>query len=175
MPDITWHQWSIWGQDSWKATRKLTLNLGLRADHMGQWYDTDRWSAGLGPSAYDNGASPARQHRSQWHQIDSSIPNSGWKSHLFFYNPRLGAAYDVFGTGRTVVRAGFGTYRYQVSANDASAAMNGPLGSFDFNTFSTGTEWLLWLWIQGGAVCTALTGPGNSNCAKTEQIASRRA
>ncbi len=28
-----WHQWSIWAQDSWKATRKLTVNFGLRADH----------------------------------------------------------------------------------------------------------------------------------------------
>ena len=53
---------------------------------------------------------------------------------MFIYNPRLGFAYDVFGTGRTVVRAGFGTYRYQVSSNDASGAMVGPLGSFDYNT-----------------------------------------
>ena len=33
--------------------------------------------------------------------------------------------------------AGFGTYRYQVSSNDASKAMNGPLGSFDYNTSGT--------------------------------------
>ena len=48
VPDIIWHQWSIWAQDSWKASRKLTLNLGLRADHMGQWYDKLGWNPGLG-------------------------------------------------------------------------------------------------------------------------------
>jgi hypothetical protein len=53
---------------------------------------------------------------------------------LFFYDPRVGAAYDVFGTGKTVLRLGFGTYRYQVSSNDSSAAMNGPLGSYNFGT-----------------------------------------
>jgi len=171
VPDITWHQWSIWGQDSWKATRKLTLNLGLRADHMGQWYDQIGGVQVWVPSAYDNGGSPAPNTGLKWHQNDSSIPNSGWKSHLFEYNPRVGAAYDVFGTGRTVVRVGFGTYRYQVSSNDASAAMNGPLGSFDFNESGTGLNGFYGYNVASGAVCTALTGPGNANCAKTQQIA----
>jgi len=157
VPDITWHQWSIWGQDSWKATRKLTLNLGLRADHMGQWYDQIGGVQVWVPSAYDNGSSPAPNTGLKWHQIDSSVPNSGWKSHLFTYNPRLGAAYDVFGTGRTVVRVGFGTYSYQVSSNDASGAMNGPLGSFDYNTSTAGTTGFQGFYgynIAGGAVST---------------------
>jgi hypothetical protein len=134
VPQIEWHQWSIWGQDSWKASRKLTINAGLRADHMGQWYDTlgdtQVWNA----AAYSNAANAPANTGLAWHKNLSSIPTSGWKSPLFFYDPRLGAAYDVFGTGKTVVRAGFGTYRYQVSSNDSSAAMNGPLGSFNYAT-----------------------------------------
>jgi len=136
VPDELWHQWSIWAQDSWKATRKLTLNVGLRADHMGQWYDTLKgggtqvWD----PSTYVNTPNPPANTGLAWHQNNPAVPLSGWSSKLFTYNPRLGAAYDVFGTGRTVIRAGFGTYRYQVSDNDAGNAMNGPLGSFNFNT-----------------------------------------
>jgi len=170
VPDITWHQWSIWGQDAWKVNRKLTLNLGLRADHMGQWYDAIGGTQVWVPSAYDNGSSPAANTGLKWHQIDSSIPNSGWKSNLFEYNPRVGAAYDVFGTGRTVVRVGFGTYRYQVSSNDASAAMNGPLGSFNFSTAGTGLNGFYGYGIASGAVCTALSGPSNSSCGTTKQI-----
>jgi len=133
VPYITFHQWSLWAQDSWKATPKLTLNIGLRADHEGQWYDQKGGTQVWDPASYNNTSSAPANTGLLWHQISSKIPDSGWQSNLFLYNPRVGIAYDVFGTGKTVVRGGFGTYRYQVSAGDASASMSGPLGSFSFN------------------------------------------
>jgi len=171
VPDITWHQWSLWAQDSWKATRKLTLNIGLRADHEGQWYDKIGGTQVWDPATYVNTPNPPVDTGLQWHQINPAIPLSGWKSKLFFYNPRLGAAFDVFGTGKTVVRAGFGTYRYQVSSNDASGAMNGPLGSFDYNTQSTGgNNGFYGAGIQGGTLCSAIAGGLNSNCTATTSL-----
>jgi hypothetical protein len=135
VPDELWHQWSIWGQDSWKASRKLTINVGLRADHMGQWYnklgDAQVWM----PSEYVNTPNPPANTGLSWHKLDSRIPTSGFSSKLFWYSPRVGVAYDLFGTGRTVIRAGFGTFHYQISDN-AGSAMIGPLGAFDFNTGS---------------------------------------
>jgi hypothetical protein len=134
VPDELWHQWSIWAQDSWKATPKMTVNLGLRADHEGQWYDklggTQVWDL----ASYNNGPNPPANTGLLWHALDSKIPNSGWASQLFLWDPRVGFAYDVTGTGKTVIRGGFGTYRYQVSDNDAGGAMGGPLGSFNFST-----------------------------------------
>jgi len=171
VPVITLHEWSIWAQDSWKATRKLTLNFGLRADHEGQWYDKIGGTQVWDPASYVNTKNPPANTGLLWHQIAPKVPNSGWGGPLFFYNPRLGAAYDVFGTGRTVVRAGFGTYRYQVSSNDASGAMNGPLGSFDYNTSSTGgVNGFYGNGIQGGALCTGITGGLNSNCTGTKAL-----
>jgi hypothetical protein len=175
VPDIIWHQWSLWAQDSWKASRKLTLNIGLRADHVGQWYDklgdTQVWD----PSSYSNASNAPANTGLLWNKLDSKVPTSGWKSQLFLYNPRVGFAYDVMGTGKTVVRAGFGTYRYQVSSNDSSAAMNGPLGSFGYGSSNAGVNGFYGYNIQGGLLCMhpdpgGLAGSCSGSTAKTQQL-----
>lgn len=169
IPDIIWHQWSLWAQDSWKATSKLTVNVGLRADHEGQWYDKIGGTQVWDPASYDNSPNAAPNTGLKWHKIDPSIPNSGWKSRLFYYDPRVGVAYDLFGTGRTVIRAGFGTYRYQVSGNDGSQAMAGPLGSFDYSTGTAGVPAFYGYQIQGGTVYTG--DPNNNSGATTRSFA----
>ena len=131
--DIKWHQWSLYAQDSWKANRKLTLNYGLRFDHMGQWYGIPEGFQVWNPSTYVNSTSAPNNTGLAYHSVDSSIPLSGFPSRLFFYSPRLGFAYDVFGTGRTVLRGGFARYPYQAST-EVSNAGNGPLGSFGYTT-----------------------------------------
>jgi hypothetical protein len=154
VPDILYHQWSIWGQDSWKATSKLTLNLGLRADHEGQWYDKKGGTQVWDPASYNNTSSAGPNTGLLWHSLASKIPTSGFPSQLFLYDPRLGFAYDWFGTGKTVIRGGFGTYRYQISGNDASGAMGGPLGSFEFNTANDSVNGIYGYQIQGGTMYT---------------------
>ncbi len=48
-------------------------------------------------------------------------------SPLFYYEPRVGLAYDIFGTGKTVLRSGFAVFHYQISTQVADAA-TGPEG-----------------------------------------------
>jgi hypothetical protein len=152
VPDELWHQWSIWGQDQWKVNRKLTLTLGLRADHMGQWYDklgdTQVWD----PATYVNTPNPPANTGLVWNKNTSSVPSSGFPSRLFEYAPRVGVAYDLFGTGRTVIRGGFGTFYYQISNNYAGQAMTGPLGSFTVSSTSTGVNGFYGYGIAGGVL-----------------------
>jgi len=131
--NLQFHQWSLYAQDSWKATSRVTLNYGLRLDHMGQW-STDQGIQVWNPAAYSNSATAAANTGLQWHANNAAIPLSGWVSPLFYPEPRIGAVLDVFGTGKTVVRTGFAIFRYQVSANDASSGAAGPVGSFLYQT-----------------------------------------
>ena len=152
------HQWAIYAQDSYKANRQLTVNYGLRFDHMGQWYGSNLGMAVWDPASYVNGTPQACPTTANptcptgissepgpitnpntgmlWHAINSSLPISGWKSPLFYFEPRIGIAYDVFGNGKTVIRGGFASFRYQVAVNDVGgpyAPAQGIFTATDYN------------------------------------------
>jgi hypothetical protein len=134
--NLQWHLWSIYAQDSFKATPRLTLNVGVRLDHVGQWYGSPVGQQVWNPAGYDNSANAAPNTGLTWHAIDHTVPLSGFPSKLFEVDPRLGLAYDIFGTGKTVFRGGLAYYRYQSSANSALNLFNGPLGSYTYTTYS---------------------------------------
>jgi Carboxypeptidase regulatory-like domain len=124
---LTYHQWSVYGQDSWKVSKRLTVNYGVRLDHIGQWYDSYGGVAVFNPAAY--AADPTAVNAGlQWNAKDGIIPQSGWKSPWFYFDPRVGLAYDIFGNGRTVLRAGFGVFRYQISNNTVTGPAELSLG-----------------------------------------------
>lgn len=104
----------FYGQDSWRATRRMTIEFGARFAHLGAWYDRE----GIGLAIFDasrysnDPADLPNLTGLVWNQIDPSVPLSGAKTRPLFVAPRVGMAYDLFGTGRTVLRGGFGMFRY---------------------------------------------------------------
>lgn len=105
--------------DTWKTTSRLTLELGIRMEHVGHWYDRDHIGlAVFYPNRvlqdYEAGKYAPGFY---WHAIDAGVPLSGQPNRFVYPDARFGLSYDVFGTGNTVVRGGWGVYRYVTQVN----------------------------------------------------------
>jgi hypothetical protein len=121
LQNIGYRTFQFYAQDSWKMTPRVTLEYGLRVAHLSPWYDRE----GIGLAVYD----PAKYKNSasglpgvSWTALDGSIPLSGRDVKPLFYMPRVGFAYDVFGSGSTVLRGGFGVYYYNEAQGSYSGA-----------------------------------------------------
>jgi hypothetical protein len=99
----------FFGMDSWRMTKRLTVDYGLRASHLGAWYDRQGvgfaiWNPALYTGKVGSGF--------DFHKQTSSVPLSGFPDRTLYYAPRFGVAYDLFGTGKTVLRGGWGMFYY---------------------------------------------------------------
>ncbi len=118
--DTAYMETAGFADDTWKATRHLTLELGARIEHVGHWYDRQRTGmAVFYPDRvladYNDGKYAPGFY---WHAIDSGVPLSGQPNRFAYFDPRFGLSYDVFGNGHTVVRGGWGAYRFVDQVND---------------------------------------------------------
>ena len=102
-------------QDDWRATRRLTLNLGVRYELPFQWYEPHYHAATfvpgiqskVFPTAAGGLAFPGDQG-----VLNSLVPTD--------YNgiaPRLGFNYDAVGDGSFLIRGGYGIFFDAVNAN----------------------------------------------------------
>lgn len=98
---------SAFVQDDWKATRRLTLNLGLRYDVQKQPVEMNNGYSNFDPTKVNpiNGL----QGRMVFAGVDGE-PRNWRKQDYNDFGPRLGFAYDLLGNGSTVLRGAFGMF-----------------------------------------------------------------
>jgi Carboxypeptidase regulatory-like domain len=138
---------ALYFQDNWRVNKRLTLNLGLRwdgvphtyeaKDRMGNFYPLlyDKTkpaildaNGNISPTSPDLAGSPnpiLKAAGTQFYLNGIGIPgttsgvpkglvNTNWAA----FGPRVGFAYDLTGSGKTVVRGGFGMMYERIQGND---------------------------------------------------------
>jgi hypothetical protein len=111
--------WDFYVQDDWKVTRKLTLNLGVRYDYNTVWT--------AGPNQQQN-FDVATQSLLPAGQAPYQAPKGD-------FAPRIGFAFDPFGTAKTVVHGYFGMFYNPMHFNFPLTPNVPALASYNDNIF----------------------------------------
>jgi hypothetical protein len=110
------NEFAAYVQDDWKASKRLTLNMGIRWEYFGPPHnfksgvDSNVYFGPAGtPTSNGNPYFPTTSffgevQGAQFIQKDSDI----WNKDTNNFAPRVGFAYDVTGQGKLVVRGGYG-------------------------------------------------------------------
>ncbi len=109
---------ALYIQDSWRASRRLTLNLGLRYDYFGIIDEKNGLLSNFDP-------------QQGLVLVGTNGLDTLYRRDLNNFSPRIGLAWDVTGKGKTVVRAGWGLF-YDAFSQDFF------VGQLPFNTFNPG-------------------------------------
>jgi hypothetical protein len=132
--DIAYQTFSVYFNDSWRASRRLNIEYGVRLDHIGHWYD--RQGNGLAvwvPSLVSSDQASGKMNPGlYWHGISPGIPKSGQPDRFVLISPRFGVSYDLFGNGRTILRGGWGVYRFTDQYNDYTSALTTSQGILNY-------------------------------------------
>lgn len=120
----------IFAQDDWKATRKLTVNLGLRFDsqgHLSQIINPPFSIFRLGSGSTRNEEVANGFVTNPPHGSHDAIDHNIWA-----FSPRVGFSWDLFGNGRTALRGGFGVFSDRMPYRGFTGLVGGNLP----NTFT---------------------------------------
>ncbi len=152
--------YSVYALDDWHATKRLTLNLGIRWEGLPHAYDVGGRLSNFYPSLYNSAQaaqflpSGALDPNGPGFTTVSGIPLSDVKFYMngiglagkngipkglvpnqwATFAPRIGFAYDVTGRGKTVVRGGFGLSYERLGGNEEYTMGPNPPFSFQAST-----------------------------------------
>ena len=123
----TWYS-ALFLQDDFRVNSKLTLNLGMRWDVQTPPTDPNNRFVNYVPGQKST-VNPAAPVGALFYG-DAGVERGGIPVSYSHFSPRVGAAWDPFGDGKTSVRGGFGLFYGSISGNEWNTMTN-------FQPFST--------------------------------------
>jgi hypothetical protein len=116
--DVVYH--SFWLQDSWKATNRLTMNLGLRIESYRDGWPDQQFQPNGHPQL-------ANWNDARYREFVAPVAvDARTVSESLTAVPRVGFAYDLTGDNRTVLKMHFGQTRF--NSADLLADQENPVG-----------------------------------------------
>ena len=105
-------------EDAWKVTPRLELRAGFRSESTNGWNETHNRASNYG---FTNGVI----------NTNPTIGGSALAKNraTFMPEPRIGVAYDVFGNGKTALRASFGVHRALLDTLDYRLDQTAPFNA----------------------------------------------
>ena len=116
---------SLFVQDQWTKGR-VTVQAAMRYDRAWSW-----------APAENNGTTLTSPFNPTPKTFERTVSVEGYND----ITTRWGAAWDVFGTGRTALKANIGKY-LQTATNDENYAINNPAGGARFVTYVPNRSWI---------------------------------
>ncbi len=98
--------WGLFAQDTWQATKKLTINYGIRWDDFGNAYSRSPQTVFANLYMANAATMTERVANGVMKQTKNALANSITN----VWSPRVGLAWDPTGNGEWVVRGGVGVY-----------------------------------------------------------------
>jgi hypothetical protein len=117
-------------QDDWRATPRLTLNIGLRMSFFGTYSEKNNLAWNFDPARYVPGASGIDPSSglvvgnpfNGWVDcgVTPGVPKGCMANHWWNPAPRIGFAFDPLGNGKWAIRGGYGIFFEHTNGNEAN-------------------------------------------------------
>jgi outer membrane receptor protein involved in Fe transport len=124
--NANWYSYDLFAQDDWRILPNLTLNVGVRYDWQQAPTDTQVRQTNFTPGAQSHAFPNVSIIGKTGPQLapvgllfpgDPGVPKGGAFTPQNHVSPRVGFAYDPYGTGRTVFHGAAGIFFGGISGN----------------------------------------------------------
>ncbi len=122
--DLKGVRWSLFVQDNWRISKRLSVNLGVRWDPYWAPYDRQGRVVCFQPQGGQRSQRYPKAPAGMLYGGDTGCPIAGHDANVWNMGPRLGLAYRLTEDGKTSLRVGLGAYYTPIQTSNFNPYTN---------------------------------------------------